>query len=83
MLFINKRGKSFLYLDNNSYLKWPQIKSGMNFHIGLIFVLNSYDYIYIKRTYGTQCYKRQNLKPVFNKIKKLINARPFLSKMHT
>lgn len=55
----------------------------MNFHIGLIFVLNSYDYIYIKRTYGTQCFKRQNLKPVFNKIKKLINARPFLSKMHT
>lgn len=83
MLFINKRGKSFLYLNNNLYLKWPQIKSGMNFHIGLIFVLNSYDYIYIKRTYGTQCFKRQNLKPVFNKIKKLINARPFLSKMHT
>lgn len=38
---------------------------------------------YIKRIYGTQCFKRQNLKPVFNKIKKLINARPFLSKMHT
>lgn len=55
----------------------------MNCYTELIFELNSYDYIYIKRIYGTQCFKRQNLKPVFNKIKKLINARPFLSKMHT
>lgn len=83
MPFTIKRGKSFLYLNNNSYLKCSQIKTGMNFYTELIFELNSYDYIYIKRIYGTQCFKRQNLKPVFNKIKKLINARPFLSKMHT
>lgn len=78
MPFTIKTGKSFLYLNNNSYLKWPQIKSGMNFHIGLIFELNSYDYIYIKRTYGTQCFKRQNLKPVFNKIKKVNKCKAIL-----
>lgn len=52
MLFINKRGKLFLYLNNNLYLKWLQIKLGMNFYIGFIFELNSYDYIYIKCIYG-------------------------------
>lgn len=43
--FTIKRGKSFLYLNNNSYLKCSQIKAGMNFYTELIFELNSYDYI--------------------------------------